>query len=263
VVKLAVSVRKTDARMALKRKTSMNFYNFLKKRFLFSLNKAVVLIVALSTISSTAFASSSWSQAPSWASSGSENTSSRKSNYSKDRYGVSPFAPGSNNIALDVGQVFLMGDLSSKFNDSIGTQLHYTYGVSDMFGFDASAGYSSHSDGKIDGQYSLASLLTGVRMNLSWYDKVVPHAVFGLGFYRPSHQILPADSKSGPSTIAPIVFGLHVGPGVDLELTKQLFFGAALTFHDIFGTTKFTDDGKMLDVGGTYTSFFLRLGVTF
>src|SRR4051812_28745932 len=32
---------------------------------------------------------------------------------------VSPFSPGSNNLALDLGQVFLMGDLT-KYDDSIG-----------------------------------------------------------------------------------------------------------------------------------------------
>jgi hypothetical protein len=59
-----------------------------------------------------------------------------------------------------------------------------------------------------------------------------------------------------------VLFGVHLGPGVDLELTKQLFFGAALTFHDMFGTTRMTQAGEK-EVGGTYTSFFLRAGVTF
>lgn len=241
--------------------------------------KAAALVVL--TIESAAFASSSWSQSPPWsAPSGESSYSPRRSYPSKQSQSTtSPFAPGSSNISLDVGQVFLMGDLGSKYSDSIGSQLHYTYGVSDMFGFDTSLGYSSHSDsldvsddddknrtaavptmvnGKpaFFGRYSMATLLTGLRANLTWYDKVIPHVVFGLGFYKPSYEFQT-------ETISPLVFGVHAGPGIDLELTKQLFFGAALTFHDVFGTTKITQDGSRIDVGGTYTSFFLRAGITF
>lgn len=145
-----------------------------------------------------------------------------------------------------------MGDLSTEYADSIGSQLHYTYGVSEMFGFDASIGYSDHSDGA----FSMTTLLTGLRTNLAWYDKVIPYAVFGLGFYKPSIRL------SATQSVSPIVFGVHLGPGVDLELTRQLFFGAALTFHDIFGTTKVTPQGTK-EIGGTYTSFFLHAGFSF
>jgi hypothetical protein len=161
-----------------------------------------------------------------------------------------------------------MGDLG-QYSDSIGTQLHYTYGVSDLFAFDTSFGYSEHSDG----QYSMATLLTGMRLNLSWYDKVVPYAVFGLGFYRPNYRdntgsspvtpTLNGRSSSDLASVSAVLFGVHLGPGVDLELSKNLFFGAALTFHNMFGTTKTLANGTPLSVGGTYTSFFLHLGVTF
>lgn len=145
-----------------------------------------------------------------------------------------------------------MGDLGSRYSDSIGSQLHYTYGVSEMFGFDSSFGYSNHSDGK----YSLTTLLTGLRTNLSWYDKVVPYVIFGLGFYKPSMTL--ADGTGATATL----FGLHLGPGVDLQLTNELFFGAGLTFHDIFGTTKPSTQGP-IEIGGTYTSFLLHVGYTF
>src|SRR4051812_31927177 len=80
----------------------------------------------------SAYASSSWSQASSW--SGEESTTSRRSTRSRDLSSdPSPFSPGSNNLAIDLGQVFLMGNLNSNYSDSIGTQLHYTYGVSDLF----------------------------------------------------------------------------------------------------------------------------------
>ncbi|MBU6375222.1 MAG: hypothetical protein KGQ59_04450 [Bdellovibrionales bacterium] len=163
---------------------------------------------------------------------------------------ISPFAPGSNNLSLDVGQVFLMGSLGDRYTDSIGTRLHYTYGVSDIFAFDSSFGYSGHSEGGL----SLSSLLAGLRCNLAWYDKVIPHAVFGLGFYRPSYK------ESDYSTV---LFGVHVGAGVNLELTQSLFFGASMTLHDSFGTDKPLTSGGALPVGGSYTSFFLNAGVSF
>ncbi len=182
-----------------------------------------------------------------------ESFSTKKTQMVKESLlGISPFSPGSNNLALDLGQVFLMGNLSSNFADSIGFRVHYTYGVSDMFGFDTSIGYSEHSDGK----YSLATLLAGMRTNLSWYDKIVPYLVFGLGFYKPSRLVSPS------VTVSPVEFGVHLGPGVDLELTRQLYFGAALTFHNMFGALKQTPGG-VVDFGGTFTSFLLHLGTTF
>ncbi len=201
-------------------------------------------------------AASNWSQqSSSWGAS--ETYPSHKTPFGRESQApIAPFTPGSNNLALDVGQVFLMGDMgdpTAHYADSIGTQVHYSYGVSDMFGFDASFGYSDHSDGK----YSLTTLLTGLRTNLSWYDKVVPYVVFGLGFYKPNRQI-----STGVS-LSPVVFGIHVGPGVDLELTRQFFFGAALTFHDMFGTTKQAPQGTPVEFDGTFTSFLLHAGVTF
>jgi hypothetical protein len=178
----------------------------------------------------------------------------------ESRSNISPFAPGSNNLALDVGQVFLMGDLGNSYSDSIGTQLHYTYGASDLFGFDASLGYSDHSDGK----FSMTTLLAGLRTNLAWYDKVVPYLVFGLGFYRPSYQVaVKSGGDNGFASMSPILFGVHLGPGVDLELTRQIFFGASLIFHDAFGGNRVNPAGALAPVGGTFTSFYLHAGAAF
>src|SRR6185437_7604794 len=117
---------------------------------------------ANSDLSFASSSSSSWSQQPSWANE--PRSSSHRSvlkAQTQDTTDFAPFAPSSHNIALDLGQVFLMGDLG-KYSDSIGTQVHYTYGVSDLFGFDTSLGYSRHSNN----QFSMTTLLTGMRMNL-------------------------------------------------------------------------------------------------
>lgn len=215
---------------------------------------AVLLVSSFGALGATdSLAASNWNRQPSWAAGTAPNSERRRAERDHDLRGpISPFSPGSNNLSLDVGQIFLMGGLGKDYADNIGSQLHYTYGVSEMFAFDASFGYSNHDEG----DYSMTSLLTGVRTNLAWYDKVVPYAVFGLGFYRPSERITPT------SSVSPILFGVHMGPGVDLELTRNLFFGTSLTFHDMFGTSKMTAEGRK-DFGGTYTSFFIRAGVTF
>lgn len=201
--------------------------------------------------------STTWSNRPSWAQDSvgySTAQSTRAADILKNDEPIAPFAPGSHNIALDVGQVFLMGDLGGSFSNSIGTQLHYTYGVSDLFGFDSSFGYSNHSDGA----FNMTDLLAGLRTNLSWYDKVVPYLTFGLGFYKPSIRVDALNSVSS------ILFGVHLGAGVNLQLSKNIFFGASLTFHDIFGDQKPRPGGGIpIDLGGAFTSFLLSAGYTF
>lgn len=219
----------------------------------------IVLVLVSESFAAT---SSSWTGRPSWMNSssggsrmGSDGESRRRGGYRSEEI-APPFAPGSNNISIDVGQVFLMGDLGSSYNDSIGSRLHYTYGVSELFGFDTSFGYSSHSSGRM----SMTTALAGMRMNIAWYDKVVPFFNFGLGFFRPSYDIRIGNVRN---SIAPVLFGFHLGPGVTLELTKRMYFGASLTFHNMFGTETILSDGTQHDVGGAYTSFLLSAGMTF
>jgi len=158
----------------------------------------------------------------------------------------------SHGIAFELGQIFLIGELKKKYQDNLGGQLHYHYQVSDLFGFQMSLGYSAHPANLNTSheKFSNTSLLTGMRLNLSWYDKINPHILGGLGFYRPC--------KSNPSiNHSAYVFGLHLGPGIDLALSKYLFFGAALNFNFMFGKQK-----NEVHLGGSYANFFLRLGAT-
>jgi len=146
-----------------------------------------------------------------------------------------------------------MGDLGNNYTDNLGMEAEYTYGVSDLFGFNANLGYSDHSDGK----FSMTSFSTGLRTNLSWYDRVIPYVVIGLGFYRPDIQI------SETQSISPITFGMHLGGGIDLQITKQMFFGAGLTFHDMFSTTNMNPvTGQNMSISGTYTTFLVHAGMS-
>jgi hypothetical protein len=228
--------------------------NFFKQtENIFKILGVSALLLGISSVESFASVGSKWSSSSIAKDEGVSQSRSR------DLGGdVSPFSPGSHNIAVDLGQVFLMGDLA-KYTDSIGTQLHYTYGVSDLFGFDSSIGYSQHSDARL----SMLSVLTGMRMNMSWYDKIIPYAKFGLGFYRPSYRDQTVPNLNPASSLSAVLFGIHLGPGIDLELSKNLFFGASITFHNMFGTTKTWADGSLADLGGTYTTFLLHAGATF
>lgn len=162
---------------------------------------------------------------------------------------VNPFTPDSNNVSLDIGQNFLIG---SDYQDSIGLQGTYTYGVSSLFAFTSSLGYSSHSDGK----YSKFDLIAGPRLNLANFDRVIPYINGGLGFYRASRELNATNSLSGT------MFGVHVGGGADLILTKETFFGAAITYHQLFGTNQQTSIGP-IDLASNFMTFMAHVGYTF
>ncbi len=222
----------------------------------------LLLFLSLTLPLSSAHAGSSWKSEPDWvrddrdASAEHDDTPTTKRSTSREkRRSVSPFSPGSHNISVDIGQVFLLGEMASNYSNSIGARLHYTYGVSEMFGFDASGGYSNHSNG----QFSLASAQAGLRVNLSWYDRVVPFAVAGMGFFRPSFDI---PTETGIENVAPIAFGLHFGPGIHLELTQRLFFGASLQFQTLFSSRHLLSNNRAIEVGGSFSSFFLHAGFT-
>jgi hypothetical protein len=223
---------------------------------------AVAGWILLCSSSTSAAVGSKWSGLTSWDKS--EAPLSQRTLKSHDTVynESSPYSPGTHNLALDVGQVFLMGDLT-RFPDTIGSQIHYTYGVSDIFGFDTSLGYSEHALGK----YSMTSFLAGMRMNLSWYDRIIPYAVLGLGFYRPSYENPSgggsATSPGDLSSVSAMLFGIHLGPGIDLELSRSLFFGAALTLHQMFGAVTTYSNGTPFFAGGTYTSFLLHADISF
>ncbi|MCM0604598.1 MAG: hypothetical protein KA715_00750 [Xanthomonadaceae bacterium] len=218
-------------------------------------------IISLLAYSDTAF-SASWSSKGNgtWGSAGAPHSAKASQSIAEaSNSDPQPFSPGSHNFAVDLGQVMLVGDLS-KFQNNLGAQIHYSYGVSDLFSFDSAIGYSEHSVNPLvsaPGSFlSMASLQTGVRTNLNWYDKIIPYASFGVGFYRPSMKL------SSTTEISNILFGLYVGPGVDLQISDRAFFGTSLTLNSIFGSTIIAQ-GKAIELGGTYMNFMVHAGVSF
>lgn len=171
---------------------------------------------------------------------------------------LSPLAPGTHNLSVGVGQIFLMGDLSSGFENSLGTQVHYTYGVSDMFSFESDFGYSSHTQTTTaQGGFSLVNLDAGLRTNLVYFDQLIPFASLGLGFYRPSTTF------SNNTTLSALLFGMQFGGGVDLVVSKKVFLGTRLSYHNMFSSSKVGSDGGLREVGGSFISFMIHAGVTF
>jgi opacity protein-like surface antigen len=176
------------------------------------------------------------------------NITSRKRSKVRSRE-LTPFSPDSNNISLDIGQNFLVG---SDFQDSIGMQGTYTYGVSRLFAFTSSLAYSSHSEGA----YSKLALTAGPRLNLASFDRIIPYANAGLGFYRANRDLTTITSISGT------MFGIHFGGGADLQLSSESFFGASLAYHQLFGTNKETSIGT-IDLASNYLTFMAHVGYTF
>jgi len=164
-----------------------------------------------------------------------------------------PFAPGTHNLSVGVGQVFLMGDLSNHYDNAIGPEVRYTYGVSDLFSFHSNFGYHSHSAGTL----SIWNLSGGLRANLMYFDQLVPFATVGLGFYSPSY------TYANGSTANSLLFGMQLGTGIDLLISNAVFFGANLNYNTMFSSSKKASDGTLQSLGGAFLSFMIHAGMTF
>lgn len=164
-----------------------------------------------------------------------------------------PYAPGTHNISLGVGQYFLIGDLGNNYENTIGPEIHYTYGVSDLFAFESNFGYHSHSSGNL----SIWNVAAGLRANLMYFDQLVPFTTVALGFYHPSY-ILPNNAS-----VSSLLFGMQLGTGIDLLISNQVFFGARLTYNDMFSSSKKDSNGVNQSVGGSFISFMIQAGITY
>ena len=84
----------------------------------------VLLLAACAVLAAekNSYSAQSWTDQPAWQTNGQGNSPALIGNEAivsrrpsrQSNYNLAPFAPGSNNVALDVGQVFLMGDLMSS-----------------------------------------------------------------------------------------------------------------------------------------------------
>jgi len=178
-----------------------------------------------------------------------DSPSSKKQNdVNSDR---TPLAPGTHNVSVGVGQVFLLGSLS-RFENAIGPEIHYTYGVSDLFSFQSNFGYHSHSSGEL----SIWNLSAGLRANLAYFDSLVPFTKIGLGFYYPSYT-------ENNASVSGLLFGMQLGTGIDLMISNSVFFGAQTTYNTMFDSSKKASDNTTRSLGGAFLSFMIHAGITF
>jgi hypothetical protein len=168
-------------------------------------------------------------------------------------YAKGPFAPNTHNLSMGVGQFFLLGKLSNNYENAIGPELNYTYGVSDLFSFQTHFAYHSHSSGA----FSAWNLAAGLRANLMYFDQLVPFASVGLGFFNPTFTL--ADS----ATVSGLLFGMQIGTGIDLMISNRVFFGAKMMYHNMFDSSKKDSKGNLQDLGGAFASFTVHAGLTF
>jgi hypothetical protein len=180
-----------------------------------------------------------------------ESHSSKQSEPSRD---LTPLAPGTHNLSLGVGQVFLLGSLGDRYENAIGPEVHYIYGVSDLFSFQSNFGYRSHSSGDL----TIWNLDAGLRANLSYFDSLVPFANVGLGFYFPSYTL-----PTSRATVSALLFGMQLGSGIDLIISNTVFFGAQVNYNTMFDSAKKDSDGNMQTLGGAFLSFMIHAGITF
>jgi hypothetical protein len=177
----------------------------------------------------------------------------KKKRESQLEYGKGPFAPNTHNLSVGVGQFFLLGKLSETYENAIGPEINYTYGVSDLFSFQSHFAYHSHSSGA----FSAWNLAAGLRANLMYFDQLVPFASVGLGFFNPSFTLPDSATVSG------LLFGMQLGTGIDLMISNRVFFGAQLMYHNMFDSSKRDTKGNIQSLGGAFASFTVHTGLTF
>ena len=88
-----------------------------------------------------------------------------------------------------------------------------------------------------------------------------PYVICGLGFYKTSYSY---ENASGRARIPYPAYFLACTwvSGPTSKSPRRIFFGAALTLHDVIGNDEQTPQGT-LSTGGTFASFLLHAGYSF
>lgn len=152
-------------------------------------------------------------------------------------------------IGIGLGQTFLLGDFGDNGEDKIAADLLYAYKASHSFDFYANFHTSSHK--LRDTKSSITGLALGIRGRAYQFDAFAPFIVAGLGFYQPrvtryvNSVLLESEEK--------IIFGVHVGGGAELQLSRKVSVGVMGHYHNPFDIQQ--DLGP--DVEGAYFKLLL------
>lgn len=159
---------------------------------------------------------------------------------------------------LQVGQVWLAGEISENVENNIGYGALYEYTASDVFSAQASFMRSSH-----DEILTITSTGLAFKANLFFYDQLVPYALVGMGLYFVNQDIIPAESTTPVETVSATVFGLNVGLGADLNLGEDVFSGMQFSLHNLFSSTQTTETLGKQEISGRFANFLIRAGYRF
>ncbi len=165
-------------------------------------------------------------------------------------------APGKHSMGVGLGQTFLMGDFSSNGDDSITTDIFYSYNASRTFDLLISGHVSDHQVQNKD--VRLMALTTSIKSRVFDFDSFSPFILGGLGFYRPK---VTRDVGNGltKGSNGKYTFGINFGGGADLKLNERYTMGILGILHKPF---KIKQDDQA-DVSGTYFKLLLTLMYAF
>ena len=125
----------------------------------------------------------------------------------------------------------------------------YAYKASHSFDFYANFHTSSHK--LRETKSTITGLALGIRGRAYQFDAFAPFIVAGLGFYHPKvkryleQSLLESEQK--------ITFGVHLGGGADLQLSRRVSVGVMVHYHNPFDIQQ--DIGP--DVEGSYFKLLL------
>lgn len=152
-------------------------------------------------------------------------------------------------LGIGLGQTFLLGDFGDNGEDKITADLLYAYKASHSFDFYANFHTSTHKLRSTES--TITGLALGIRGRAYQFDAFAPYAIAGLGFYQPSLKRYVNSVLT--ETEDKIIFGVHLGAGADLQLSRRMSVGVVAHYHNPFDVQQ--DAGP--DVEGAYFKLLL------
>lgn len=145
-----------------------------------------------------------------------------------------PSIPGKINmhsLGLGIGQSFLQGDFEKHGDNRITWDLYYSYSASHSF--DLVANFHSNTHKFRQKKVRTTGLAFGIKAKVYQFDSFSPFGLAGLGFYSPKvvREVNGGELRESESKL---VFGNHLGAGVDLNLNDKMTFGLLGHYHNPF-----------------------------
>ncbi|MGB0453404.1 MAG: outer membrane beta-barrel protein [Bacteriovoracaceae bacterium] len=152
-------------------------------------------------------------------------------------------------VGVGVGQTFLNGDFEDNGEDKITGELYYNFKASHSFDFLANFHHSSHDFRTTE--TTITGLAFAIKGKAYQFDNFSPYAFAGVGFYLPKiKRFLDGTLTSSKEKLT---FGINLGGGAELTLTKKVSVGLIVHYHNPFDVKQ--DIGP--EVEGSYSKLLL------